>query len=114
MIPLCRQEKAGHYLRRVILVRDGAMTPSVDAPTAPTVRIRLYACNGTKKDLLGTFDSAKHKMDAMGFYPLTGSTDLDRRLNVGDVIAVDPGRYGFGAPRLRGFACWVTTVFKGA
>ena len=113
MIPVCRASIPGHYLRRVVLVRDEAIVAPTPDANAPSVRIRLYYCRGSRKDLLGTFDSGRHAIAQMGSFSLTGSEPLDRELKLGDVVAVDAERFGDGAPSLTGFGIWVETVPKG-
>lgn len=102
----------GLVLRRVLLSCSREVKPSAD-PSSPTTRIRLYVCNGGRKDLLGEFNTARHHIDEMGTFRLSGVGDLDRMIEVGETVAVDAERFGYGAPPLKGFTIWPDWTFRG-
>lgn len=102
----------GLMLRRVILSCDREVKPSAD-PSAPTTRIRLFVCDGARKDLLGEFNTARNRIDQMGTFRLSGVGDLDRMIVVGETVAVDAEQFGYGAPALKGFTVWPDWTYRG-
>lgn len=112
MIPIGRSHLRGRVVRRVTLMRSGEIVAPVNTPSGSSLRIRLWWGNKarTGRDLIGTYDSTKHKISDLGTFSLTGTSNLDREYKSGDMLLLEAERFGYGPPTLKGFSVEVTSM----